>query len=601
MLNRISQRILSLLLLFGMVLSFTCIAYATEVDPLPSQEEQLVVSQEDDTETESQEPLDISEDTPSQEAEEEQEAPPAEESVEASETDSPEEAEVTASEDASIPQSNASEDGWHITTDKDGELDYSFTYMENDRHVTATDGYFSVPVRITVQAQGESFTFQPGIYSFDEDGHCLQELEDENVNVEVQSLERAEDCYVLSSTESCEVSLGDVESTEENIVTSGVKLYTGVETLNGLYHSFSSGKDKGLYTGTLLNETLDAVCYAQDGELLTSASQTCHWYNDTLYCFSELKEDVAVGEPYTGAYEATELTSTLKKSYSDDTVYYFKKGKGAKVKNTYAEYNGLLYHFNGASKKKAGYSIGALADGYVSSQLAYYKGGKIKTSLSGWKTISKKTYYFKKGRALTSWNYLKRNGSTYKYFFRDDGTLVEDLYEYFGKSYYAKKQRIYVNRYTNNVTFYQYDSKTKKYDIPLRSSVCATSSTMNVKFGTYPISLMARWYYNDGWYWQYLTYIGHTGALFHSCHYYSRNTNTMQISNYNSMGRCSSAKCIRAQLDTVRLIYNLVLKQGNGNISCVYYTSKDNGPFGRRTVANTTGKLKGKMCKDPTD
>lgn len=625
MLNRLSQRILSLLLIFAMVLAFAApAASATDIDPFTSDEETLVLAeegdssaQEEDLSAPAEEPSLPPQDEPS---DEEPQEPPADESAELPDSasvaedqpqaETPEQADATQepakeadsqSEESADSLTTANQDGWQISINQDGELDYSFTYMDGNRRVTAADGYFSIGETITVQAQGENYTFNPGIYSFDEKGSCLQELADENVNAEVQSLEASESTYVLSSTECCEISLGDVESTEENVVTSGVTLFTGIEELNGLYHSFTSGKDKGLYTGTFLHEDLNAVCYANDGELLTSTTKTCHWYNNKLYGFSSTKNDVAVGSLYTGAYKVAELTSTLKKSYVADTVYYFKKGKGATVKKTYASYNGLLYYFNGASKEKAGYSVGSLVSGYVSSKLAYYNKGKIKTSLSGWKKISKKAYYFKKGKAVTGWNYLKRNGAKYKYFFRDNGSLVEDLYEYFGKSYYAKKQRIYVNRYTNNITFYQYDSKTKKYDIPLRSSVCATSRTMNVKFGTYPVRLMARWYYNDGWYWQYLTYIGRTGALFHSCHYYKKNTKTMQVSNYNSMGRCSSAKCIRAQLDTVRLIYQLVKKQGNNKISCVYYTSKDKGPFGRRTVANTTGKLKGKMCKDPTD
>lgn len=613
MLNRLFQRVLSLLLIFAMVLSFTCTAVATDTDPFSSEESSLVVAEEADTSTDSEEIPEPSEEPPSQE--EPAEEPPAEESVETlPETEDASEAmeepapsgesqpeESQPEEDVQPLTTATDEDGWHISTDQDGDFDYSFTYVENGEQVAAADGYYSIPETITIQAEGEEYTFKSGIYSFDEDGNCQQELTDENVNVKVQTLESSESAYVLSSTENREVSLGNVESTKENIVTSGVKLYTGVEELDGLYHTFKAGKDNGLYTGTFLNQDLNQICYAKNGVLLTSSTKTCYWYNNLLYSFSTTKNNVAIGKVYTGAYKVTNLTSTLKKSYVDNTVYYFKKGKGATVKKTYASYNGLLYYFNGASKKKAGYSVGTLVTGYVSSKLTYYNKGKVKTSLSGWKTISKKAYYFKKGKAVTGWNYLKRNGSTYKYFFRSDGSLVEDLYAYFGKSYYTKKQRIYVNRYTNNITFYQYDTKTKKYDIPLRSSVCATSRTMNVKFGTYPIRLMARWYYNDGWYWQYLTYIGKTGALFHSCHYYKKNTKTMQISNYNSMGRCSSAKCIRAQLDTVRLIYNLVKKQGNNKISCVYYTAKNSGPFGRRTVANTTGKLKGKMCKDPTD
>lgn len=615
--NRLTQRILSLLLTFALVLSMAGSALAAEQDVEGVDDDQLVIAEEEyapdaaPVSEEEEEIIPEEPETPEPETPAETEEPVEDETVDAADVDG----------------------GWTVERDEaTGECEFSFVYEENGETVNAADGYYSIPEATDVQVDGKSYTFCAGIYAFDEDGACKQELGEANVNVEVSKLTEEDGIYTVSHTASLEVALGDV-SCEDKIVSSDVELFTGVEELSGLYHSFTKGVDNGCYSGSFMNTSLNAVCYATNGKPLTTTG-SYHWYQSALYYFKSTKDGLAVGTCFTGTHKfSSPLPASLASTYDTGVVYYLQGGKGVEDDGGYHWYNGKLYQFGGSDTQKGGISVGTaysgyhycatlpagltgytakrwynfkngtgtILNGYVSSKRTYYNKGVVSTSLTGWKTIGKYTYYFNKGVACSGWNSLKRNGKTYKYYFRSDGSLVEDLYAYFGKSYYSKKQRIYVNRYSNNITIYQYNTETKDYDIPLKTMVCSTSKSMNLKYGTYKISQLGRWYHKGKWYWQYLTYIGGTGALFHSCRYYSKNIRTMQVSNYNSMGKCNTDKCVRVAVGTARLIYNLVGSQAKGAVTCKYYYSKDYGPFGHVTIANTTGKLSGTKAKDPTE
>ena len=794
--NRLLQRILALILTFALVLSLVCTAGAADLAAdLAGAGEALTLAEDGETNDltvaeeapaeevpaeEATEPEEPAEETPAPSTEpEEPEAPTEEETPEAdpveepteeesgapaeeeptteepvTETDEPEIAEETEEETVALAvDTENTETGWSVEVDQaSGAQEFSFSYEENGKQVEATEGYYDIP-QGTAQVDGDVYTFQSGIYYFDEEGNCEQSLQEENVQAEVSELKATDDAYAVVDTDTYEVSLGNVNC-EDNVVTSEVTLFTGVEKLDDLYHQFNEGKDLGLYSGSFIHEDLGEVCFATNGVVLDETG-SYHWYNSALYSFNKLENGVAVGSLYTGTYKFGALPASLQDEYDTGVVYYLVNGKGVDADSSYHWYKSKLYRFDDSeqyqghsvgslytgthkfgslpaslqgeyktgvvyylnkgvgmeddgryhwyqsklykfdnSEKYNGMSVGSLytgsykfgaipaslknqyqtgvvyylnkgvgieddggyhwynsklylfdnseryhgrsvgtvysgyhycgtvpasvknhtakrwylfkngtgtlLNGYVSGKRTYYNKGVVYTSLNGWQTISGKTYYFKRGVACSGWNYLTRNGGKYRYYFRSDGSLVTDLYAYFGNSYYKKKQMIYVNRYSNNITPYLYNSDTKSYDTPLKSMVCSTSKSMNLKYGTYTVSKFARWYHKGKWYWQYLTRIGSTGALFHSCRYYSKSYNTMQSSNYNSMGKCNTDLCVRAAVGTCRLIYNVVDAQSSGAVKCKYYYAKDNGPFGRMTVANTTGKVSGTKATDPT-
>lgn len=784
--NRLLQRMLSLLLTFALVLSLVCTAGAADLaTDLANAGEELTLAEDAETDE-----LTVAEEVPQEEAEADVEEPvesaqaeeeestvereetepaeePAQEEVaqpeepsndeitsqdEASEEAPVEEQEVETEEDT-VLNANTTDNGWSVKVNRvTGECEFSFSYKEQGTSVEAAEGYYEIP-QGTAQANGERYTFQAGIYYFDESGNCEQSLQEENVQAEVNELDTANNTYTVVDTNTYEVSLGSVNC-EDNVVSSEVTLFTGVEEVDDLYHEFDEGQDLGLYSGSFVHEDLGEICFATNGQILNETG-SYHWYDSALYSFKELQNGIAVGSIYTGTYKFGAIPASLQDEYKTGVVYYLVNGKGIEADSSYHWYKSKLYRFDN-SEKYNGRSVGALytgthqfgslpaslqdeyktgvvyylnkgegmeddgschwyksklyrfnnsdenhgmsvgsiyngtykfgaipaslqdeyktgvvyylkqgqgveddnsyhwynsklyrfdnsedyegrsvgtaysgyhycatvpasvknytaqrwylfkngsgtlLTGYVSGTRTYYNKGVVDTSLSGWKTISGKTYYFKKGVACSGWNYLTRNGGKYKYYFRSDGSLVTDLYAYFGNSYYKKKQMVYVNRYSNNITTYLYNSDTKSYDIPLKSMVCSTSKTMNLKYGTYTVSKFARWYHKGKWYWQYLTRIGSTGALFHSCRYYSKSYNSMQSSNYNSMGQCNSDLCVRAAVGSCRLIYNVVDSQSSGAVKCKYYYAKNNGPFGRMTVANTTGKVSGTKATDPT-
>lgn len=628
--NRILQRVTALIMVFALVLSMACSAGAVEVSEA-IKDEQLTVVEADASEQEE----------PTEEAPEQESAEAAEAAEEAAEEVEPED-EAPAAEDIQEEAEEAEEEdllaasylatGWEADyNDETGDVELSFTYAEDGKLVSAADGYYSIPESADVQIGGKGYTFLAGIYAFDEDGICQQEQAEDNVNVSVSEVNHEDGVYTVSDASVLEVTLGGV-SYEEEVISSEAELFTGVEELDGSYRKFKNGEDKGSYTGTFLHEDLNKVCYAKAGVLLNSTG-SFHWYDDALYSFDKMEDGAAVGKAFTGARKLGSVPASQSDEYDAGVVYYFENGKAVEDDKSYHWYQNKLYYFNDSASQKAGFSVGkpytgrrtlgsVPADvtgykkggvydfmdgvgtgitGYMKSKLTYYKSGLVDTAMNGWKTISGKTYYFENGKACADWNYVKRNGKTYKYFFREDGSLVNDLYAYFGKSYYSKKQRIYVNRWSNNITIFQYNADTGDYDIPLKSMVCSTSKTTNWRYGVYPVYKLARWYHKGKWHWQYLTRIGNTGALFHSCRYYRKNIRTMQSTNYNTLGGRNSDKCVRAGVGACRLIYNIVLTQKSGNVTCKYFYAKDYGPFGHVTLANTTGKVKGKQAKDPTE
>lgn len=251
----------------------------------------------------------------------------------------------------------------------------------------------------------------------------------------------------------------------------------------------------------------------------------------------------------------------------------------------------------------------------------YYKNGVLQSDYTGWKKINGKIYYFKKGKAVKGWKYLKSysGGSTkYKYRFKPNGVLVTNLFNYKGKysKWIQKPMTIEVNLTTHNVTFLLYDSKKKKYCIPAKTVICSTSRYKNGtrirsgQKGRLEKTSARRWFIykkaNPWRYYQYGVHIKGSDSWFHSTLYTTTDPTKLISPNhyngYNYLGTDQTTSCIRLQAVNAKLIYDIATKTNpKARVWVKIYRSKDKGPFGKITLDDTTGKLPGNTNIDPTD
>lgn len=451
-------------------------------------------------------------------------------------------------------------------------------------------------------------------------------------------------------------------------IKSGVgSLYSGRHTdSDGIQRRYDNGVGRNGYAlGTDSN-----LYYYVDGNYQTATSKTnvkgYHTYNSKLYYGTGTKyyaspftgrrtEDgysrrYEKGEPYTGYGLGTQKTPNLyyyvdgyynkdksaSKSMlkSPGTDGYFKYGsKTYYGGDGWYKYDGKWYHTTTDSlenEKTSPYSILANKVYRVykpDGKLYYYSKGKaslytgvyknyyyskgVKQTHNGWTKLSGKWYYFKKGKAVTGWQYLSRNGNTYKYYFKSDGTLVEDLFTYFGSSYLKKKMIVQVNRTTHTADILLYDSAKKKYCIAASSFICSTcEKSSDFKTGTFSLysNRRKRWFTfthpetRKTTYYQYATFIVGTDAWIHSPQYKKKgDIYSLNVGNYNKLGTNQSFYCVRFQTRYSKRVYDAVGKQGSKKVKVKLYRSSNKGPYGQIKLSDSTGKLPKNKPYDPTD
>lgn len=238
-----------------------------------------------------------------------------------------------------------------------------------------------------------------------------------------------------------------------------------------------------------------------------------------------------------------------------------------------------------------------------------------------WVLKDGKQYYIdKNGYCLTGWQYIKRYGTEYKYYFdMETGELCTNLYQKFGSSYADMKCKYVVNINSSNsnpstVTILLYDSEKGTYNTPAVSARCIGSlvETMQegvivgskTKTGTFYIKKgrASRWLNSSaGCYEQYCVFARGSSSWFHSSIYSSENYKKFNSSTYNALVNNSNTTwgCIRLQC-----IYNYLLCdiQLNGygatsNVTVqIYHQRSAKPPFGIAGVDKI-----GKRSTEPTD
>ncbi|MCD8146645.1 MAG: hypothetical protein LUD84_05120 [Clostridiales bacterium] len=569
-----THKLLSLLLALAMVFSLACPAFAAQADTTEALEDETTSSETADSASEDWDTLPVTDDSEDETADSSAEETPAEEeetdaedtgdTENAENTEAAEESAADAEETETIEEDEAvvtgldasAEDGaivfalgeedesWVYTLDASGDPVFAFVYLEDGQQVFAADGFYLLPAGTVNVVLGESTyicSFAAGIYYFDEDGVWQKDLDEKTASVALTTVEEEDGDLVAEDTDSKVLTLDSATVKETS---SGYAISSNIEYFAGKFNSR----------------------YYFEGEIYSGLFRFSS--GGTLYLITN-----GVGKSFTG---------TMKSSYGTYICNY----------TLSTSYDGLYY------------KSGKAYTGFRSSNLTYYTKGKKDTSVSGWKTISSKEYYFTKGVAATGTKRIKRNGYTYTYTFRSNGTLVTNLFEY-NSSYKKKKLHIVLARGSHTGTILAYNSSTKKYDIPVKSFVVSMSrKSSNTKAGTYKLTTRKRWWkYSSKLYYQYATYVSGSGSWTHSEQYSKTSIKALKYSSYNGLGTNQSKQCIRMQVVNCKLIYDLA-KSNNSNTRVVI--TKGNGylPFGKMTLSNNydaTGKIKSSQKYDPTD
>ena len=241
--------------------------------------------------------------------------------------------------------------------------------------------------------------------------------------------------------------------------------------------------------------------------------------------------------------------------------------------------------------------------------LQFYKKGKP-FKKTGWIKYNDYRYYLKNGQALTGWNYvqdLSGSSQKYKYYFSKTGRLSENLFKTFGARIRKRRMKVCVNLTTHNITIYLYDKKKHNYDIPAKSWVCSTArdgrSTVPGNYHLSKSSASAWFIYKktDPYhYYQYKVKIHGTRMLFHSEMYTGTSKSKLATWTYNGLGTNQTTRCIRSQCGNAYLLYRIA-RENRYAIPVRIYRSSNKGPFGKKTLANSGGKLKNGQRYDPTD
>ena len=154
--------------------------------------------------------------------------------------------------------------------------------------------------------------------------------------------------------------------------------------------------------------------------------------------------------------------------------------------------------------------------------------------------------------------------------------------------YYIK-----VNRKENCVTAYTYDQN-GEYTVPVRSMICSCGADNGTITGEFSIYYKADWNPLFGnVYGKYVS--GFSGDyLFHSVPFYSAESDTLEVDEYNHLGESVSMGCVRMAVADTKWVYD----NCDVGTEVVVYDDDNPGPLGRPESMNITDESNG---WDPTD
>ena len=186
---------------------------------------------------------------------------------------------------------------------------------------------------------------------------------------------------------------------------------------------------------------------------------------------------------------------------------------------------------------------------------------------------------------------LRKSGK-YRFFYDEEGRVVEEPMNFLSTVTETPKYKIVVNNQKCFITFYA-ANKNGNYCIPLRTYLCSPGTYTPT--GNYTMGGKYRYkvlFYNS--YAQWTADI--TGnILFHTSPYKKYHTNnTLDVKEYNKLGTRASHGCIRLQCEAAKWIYD---NCSSYSTPIQIYNGKDEGPFGLPVLE----KLPKWHKWDPTD
>ncbi|MCC8182436.1 MAG: hypothetical protein LIO45_05620 [Clostridiales bacterium] len=362
------------------------------------------------------------------------------------------------------------------------------------------------------------------------------------------------------------------------------------------------------------------TCYYTVRAFDSSKASLSYYNTSGSFCiYLPMPENLTVGQP---SSSGTKITWSKETGASSYIVYRRKNSESSWTKLATVTTNSYTDTTITSNKTIYWYCVVPVATATVDGKTVTFRGTYDKTGgtftlyWSGserntWVKKDGKQYYVNSdGTLATGWQYKKRNGSTYKYYFDPaSGELVTNLYAYFGKSYRDMKCRIVTCICTKGSTpsytaIYLYNSDTKAYDIPAAvwKSVGNMSNTTAYSSSVYLAAGSGfRWLTSASSYEQYVVRISGLPSYFHSVLYNKTNVNSLRASSYNSLAnnKNNTLSCIRMQCIYAYLILDLT-KNGYGKthrIPVVLYKTSSVSAFGVPCMSKISTSKK----YDPTD
>ncbi|MCD8189617.1 MAG: hypothetical protein LUD78_05260, partial [Clostridiales bacterium] len=499
---------------------------------------------------------------------------------------------AAAQEESVSLTSEAGTGGWTQTDDG-----WTFLYWEDNTSSTSVQAT-DIVLYLSESATVDGTTFAAGYYYFDEDGTLSLtgtgfvtaiSLDEDGKALADASADSSGKLATVTTTQSDSSYSSTVvfyTGSYDSLYYSNGSLYTGYYSTGGVLYYVTDGvgsKYTGQYTSGSTS-TYGSTTYTGDGLWYYNGSKFTGyvrryssdyvWYVKNGVGGTKLTGQMSSSTAYvrmdTGAkstgdglwyYKGEKFTGYVRR-YSGDYVWVVKSGKGGtKLTGTMSKSTAYVRMDTGAKSTGDGkyYKSGKLYSGVVGSY--YYKKGVKQTSLRGWQTFddngntssksSANTYYFtSSGKVYKScWKNLKRNGTTYRFYFNSDGTLCKNLYKV-SSAWKKKATKLVISRSTHTATLYaKYNGS---YKIPTKSFVVSTSrSASNFKVGTYKLTSRQSWFTisSANWWYKWATYISGSGSWCHSEQYYTKgNSKSLRVSSYNDLGTNQSKQCIRMQV-----------------------------------------------------
>lgn len=245
-----------------------------------------------------------------------------------------------------------------------------------------------------------------------------------------------------------------------------------------------------------------------------------------------------------------------------------------------------VYRVDESGIKRIATIQGQAGKTYTDTELTY--GETYRYVVKAYKEYNGEIYYSSGLDITKKLKARSRYVNGYKLYYDMDGQRLDNVDSFIGKK---NQYLIKVNLKKSVVTIYAKDGK-KGYTIPVKAYL--SSGKKENRTGTWRMGAKTRYrtlFYNS--YSQWAINI-HGNILFHTVPYTkSRNAKSLDVAEYNKLGKAVSHGCIRMQCVGVKWLYD----NCDSSTKVVFYNSNNPGPLGKPELE----KIPDWHTWDPTD